>query len=52
MTYILGMNACRGDSSACIAKDGRLIAGAEEERFRRIKHYVEHHTDWKGPIKT
>lgn len=40
MTYILGLNSFHGDSSACLLKDGRLIAAAEEERFRRIKHYA------------
>ena len=38
--YILGLNAYHGDSSACIIKDGKLIAAAEEERFRRIKHWA------------
>ena len=38
--YIIGINAFHGDSSACILKDGRLIAAAEEERFRRIKHWA------------
>ena len=38
--YILGLNAFHGDSSACILKDGELIAAAEEERFRRIKHWA------------
>jgi len=38
--YILGFNAYHGDSSACIVKDGQLIAAAEEERFRRIKHWA------------
>jgi carbamoyltransferase len=37
---ILGLNAYHGDSSACIVKDGELIAAAEEERFRRIKHWA------------
>lgn len=36
----LGINAYHGDSSACIIVDGRLIAAAEEERFRRIKHWA------------
>ncbi len=36
---ILGLNAFHGDSSACILADGKLIAAAEEERFRRIKHW-------------
>ena len=40
MTYILGVNAYHGDSSACLVKDGVLIAAAEEERFRRIKHWA------------
>ncbi len=38
--HILGLNAYHGDSSACIYKDGELIAAAEEERFRRIKHWA------------
>jgi carbamoyltransferase len=40
VTYILGINAYHGDSSACLVKDGELIAAAEEERFRRIKHWA------------
>jgi len=36
---ILGLNAYHGDSSACILKNGLLIAAAEEERFNRIKHW-------------
>ena len=40
MTYILGLNAYHGDSSACILKDGIVIAATEEERFRRIKHWA------------
>lgn len=38
--YILGLNAYHGDSSACIYKNGELIAASEEERFRRIKHWA------------
>ena len=37
---ILGINAYHGDSSACLVKDGRLIAAVEEERFKRIKHWA------------
>ncbi|MDD5449787.1 MAG: carbamoyltransferase [Candidatus Omnitrophica bacterium] len=37
---ILGINAYHPDSSACIIKDGRLIAAVEEERFLRIKHWA------------
>lgn len=40
MTYILGINAYHGDSSACLLKDGEIIAAAEEERFKRIKHWA------------
>ena len=40
LTYILGINAYHGDSSACLVKDGVLIAAAEEERFRRLKHWA------------
>ena len=40
MAYILGINAYHGDSSACLVRDGQLIAAAEEERFRRIKHWA------------
>jgi carbamoyltransferase len=37
---ILGLNAFHGDSSAALLRDGVLIAAAEEERFRRIKHWA------------
>lgn len=36
--YILGINAAFHDSSACILKDGKLLAAAEDERFTHIKH--------------
>ena len=37
---ILGLNAYHADSSAAIFVDGKMIAAAEEERFRRIKHWA------------
>src|SRR3954453_6144131 len=37
---ILGLNAYHGDSAACLFIDGKLVAAAEEERFRRIKHWA------------
>ena len=37
---ILGINGYHGDASACILVDGQLVAAAEEERFRRIKHWA------------
>lgn len=36
--YILGISCYYHDSSACLIKDGRIIAAAEEERFTRKKH--------------
>ncbi len=40
MTFILGVNAYHGDASACLLRDGELVAAAEEERFRRLKHWA------------
>ena len=37
---VLGLNAYHGDSSACILIYGKLTAAAEEERFRRVKHWA------------
>ncbi len=36
--YILGISSYYHDSSACLVKDGEIIAAAQEERFTRIKH--------------
>ena len=36
--YILGISAFYHDSSACLVKDGEIIAAAQEERFTRKKH--------------
>ena len=36
--YVLGINAVFHDSAACILKDGKLLAAAEEERFTHYKH--------------
>ncbi len=36
--YTLGLNAAFHDSSACLVRDGMVVAAAEEERFTRIKH--------------
>ena len=38
--YILGINAYHGGASACIIKDGELIAAVEEERFERVKYWA------------
>src|SRR5437879_8289571 len=37
---ILGLNAFHGDASAALLRDGVLVAAAEEERFRRVKHWA------------
>ena len=38
MVNILGVSAFYHDSSACLVRDGEIIAAAQEERFSRIKH--------------
>jgi carbamoyltransferase len=38
VSAILGISAFYHDSAACILKDGKIIAAAQEERFTRIKH--------------
>lgn len=40
LMIILGLNAFHADAAACLVIDGKLIAAAEEERFRRIKHWA------------
>ncbi len=37
---ILGLNAYHADAAACLVRDGQLVAAAEEERFRRVKHWA------------
>jgi carbamoyltransferase len=36
--HILGISAYYHDSAACIVKDGKILAAAQEERFSRKKH--------------
>jgi carbamoyltransferase len=36
--HILGINAAFHDASACLVRDGVVVAAAEEERFSRVKH--------------
>ena len=36
--YTLGINAAFHDTSACLVKDGKVVAAAEEERFTHVKH--------------
>jgi carbamoyltransferase len=37
-TNILGISAYYHDSAACLVRDGRIVAAAQEERFTRKKH--------------
>jgi carbamoyltransferase len=36
--HILGISAFYHDSAACLVRDGRIVAAAQEERFTRVKH--------------
>jgi carbamoyltransferase len=38
MTRILGISAYYHDSAACLVRDGKIVAAAQEERFSRKKH--------------
>jgi carbamoyltransferase len=40
LSVVLGLNAYHGDAAACILVNGELVAAAEEERFRRLKHWA------------
>lgn len=40
MSLILGLNAFHADAAAALVREGKVIAAAEEERFRRIKHWA------------
>jgi carbamoyltransferase len=37
---LIGLSVYHADASAAAVVDGRFIAGVEEERFRRIKHWA------------
>jgi carbamoyltransferase len=37
---ILGLSAFHADASAAAVMDGGFVAGVEEERFRRVKHWA------------
>ncbi len=36
--YVLGLSAYYHDSAACLLRDGRIVAAAQEERFTRRRH--------------
>jgi carbamoyltransferase len=35
---VLGISAYYHDAAACLLRDGRIVAAAQEERFTRVKH--------------
>ena len=37
---VLGLNAFHGDAAVAALAGGKLVAGVEEERFRRVKHWA------------
>jgi len=46
---ILGISAFYHDSAACLVRDGRIVAAAQEERFTRRKHdhrFPQHAIDY------
>jgi carbamoyltransferase len=36
--YILGISCYYHDAAACLLKNGKIVAAAEEERFTKVKH--------------
>jgi len=40
MNRILGLSVYHADASAAAVVDGQFVAGVEEERFRRVKHWA------------
>jgi predicted NodU family carbamoyl transferase len=40
LMHILGVSALYHDSAACLIRDGRIVAAAQEERFTRKKFDV------------
>ncbi len=47
--HILGISAYYHDSAACLVRDGRIVAAAQEERFTRKKHdhrFPQHAVDY------
>ncbi|NLN10207.1 MAG: carbamoyltransferase, partial [Acidobacteria bacterium] len=37
---LIGLSAFHPDAAAAAVADGRFVAGVEEERFRRVKHWA------------
>jgi carbamoyltransferase len=48
---ILCINVDRGDSSAALIVNGEVVGAAEEEHFRRIKHWAGFPSESKLSIK-
>ena len=47
---ILGINAGYHESSACLIRDGDVVAAVEEERFNRVKHGKVARIDTAGEL--
>lgn len=50
--YILGINSAYHESSACLIKDGDMVAAVEEERFTRKKHAKQAKVDNPDELPT
>jgi len=44
-TYVLGINAYDHDVSACLLRDGEVVAAINKERLTRIKHHAGFYQD-------
>jgi len=52
MPNVLGINHAYHESSACLIKDGVIVAAVEEERFNRVKHGKPSRVDNAGELPT
>ena len=44
-TYILGINTYDHDVSACLLRDGKIVAAISKERLTRVKHAAGFYND-------
>ena len=49
-TIVLGVNYAYHESSACLLRDGEIVAAVEEERFNRFKHGKAARVDNAGEL--
>ena len=48
--FVLGVNAAYHESSACLLKDGVVVAAAEHERFNRVKRAKSAQVETAGSL--